>query len=125
MDANPRHQLARGCGMADWWYLDDGDLLMLPELALPMLRLFDTAGAARGAYRNRDKTEVILYATDVEVKRNAAAWHLEELGRECRLIDPAEGVVTLGVVTGPVEQVVEQLREKADGEHFKAVLKKL
>ena len=33
---------------------------------------------------------------------------------ESLIVDPADGVVTLGVVTGPENSVIEQVREKAD-----------
>ena len=111
---NPSHSLVGGGGLADWWYLDDGDLLLDPALVLPTLRCFDRAGRPRGSIRNKGKMEVILYASPAELQAKAEEWHLQELADECQLKDPLDGVVTLGVVTGPEDKVIEQLREKAN-----------
>ena len=45
--------------IADFWYLDDGDVLCDARLVLPYLRAFDEANAPTGAERNCTKTEVI------------------------------------------------------------------
>ena len=48
-------------GLADFWYLDDGEILCHPVLVLPCLQAFDdTADAKIGAESNRQKTEVHL-----------------------------------------------------------------
>ena len=53
-------------GLADRWYLDDGDSLCHPELVLPYLEASDTANVQIGAERNRQKTEVIFYVADLD-----------------------------------------------------------
>jgi len=55
----PDNEVQKGGGIAEFWYLDDGDILCDPELVLPYLQAFDVANPCTGAERNLVKTEVI------------------------------------------------------------------
>ena len=46
---DPRHAIQENGGLADFCYLDDGDVLCHTMLVLPYLQLFDTANAKIGA----------------------------------------------------------------------------
>ena len=56
---DPRHMLQKSGGLADQWYMDDGDLMCHPSLVLPILQDFDVATTRVGAERNPLRTEVI------------------------------------------------------------------
>ena len=58
--------LQKNGGLADQWYMDDGDIMCHPILVLPFLQDFDVANARVGAERNPLKTEVIHYVNDME-----------------------------------------------------------
>ena len=45
-------------GLADFWYLDDGDILCVPGLVVVYLQAFDEIDKTAGATRNLFKTEV-------------------------------------------------------------------
>ena len=45
----------------DVWYLDDGTIACLPELALPYLHAYDAVTEQQGGRRNRRKTRVTLH----------------------------------------------------------------
>ena len=53
-------------GLADQWYMDDGDIMCHPVLVLPFLQDFDVASARVGAERNPLKTDVINFVSDVD-----------------------------------------------------------
>ena len=59
---DPRHALQKNGGLADQWYMDDGDIMCHPILVLP----FDVANARVGAERNPLKTEVIYHVNDLD-----------------------------------------------------------
>jgi hypothetical protein len=60
---DPRLEVQRGGGIADFWYLDGGDVLCCPELVEPFFAAFDQANPRVGAERSCPKTEVIYYCT--------------------------------------------------------------
>ena len=60
---DPQHALQKNGGLADQWYMDDGDIMCHPILVLPFLWDFDVANARVGAERNPLKTEVIYNVT--------------------------------------------------------------
>jgi hypothetical protein len=76
---DPRHEVQDGGGLADFWYLDDGDILCHPFLVLSYLTAFDVANNEIGAERNVQKTEVIYYATGDELERHSGEWKLEQV----------------------------------------------
>ena len=53
---DPGTDVQLGGGIFDVWYLDDGDILTHPALALRYLRAFDKHNGDVGATRNRKKT---------------------------------------------------------------------
>ena len=54
-------------GLADQWYMDDGDTMCHPILVLPLLQDFDVANARVGAERDPLKTAVIYCVNDMDV----------------------------------------------------------
>ena len=110
---DPRLQVQQGGGLADFWYLDDGDVLCCPLLVNHFLVAFDQANPQAGAKRSKPKTEVIFYCSQDELDANSQQWALEEI-RQLESVSTADkGSVTLGVATGPDEYVAEQLKQKA------------
>ena len=55
----PRHALQENGGLADPWYMSDGDIVCHPILVLSYLQELDDANAKVGAERNPQKTEAI------------------------------------------------------------------
>ena len=64
---DPQHALQKNRGLADLWYMDDGDVMCHPILVLSFLQEFDVDNAKVGAERNLQKTEVIHYVNDLDV----------------------------------------------------------
>ena len=112
IDTDPRHAIQDNGGLADWWYLDDGDIICDPLLVMPYLECFDRANPKVGADRNRKKTEVIYYATEEEMRNHRETWQLGRVEREAAVSSAACGSLTLGVATGPSSSVDEQLQTK-------------
>ena len=102
---DPRHEVQEQGGFVDFWYLDDGDVLCDPRLAVAYLRHFDAVNREVGAVRNKEKTEAIFYATEAEMEEHADEWGLAELGAEAALSSATCGSITLGVTVGPAEAV--------------------
>ena len=112
--ADPLHELQARGGIADFWYIDDGDVLIDPRLVQPYLEAFDAANQGPGAERNSLKTEVIYYASDSDMVEHASDWHLDAV-RELASVRTAEHPgLTLGVVTGPADDINAQLQQKAN-----------
>ena len=49
---DPQHALQKNGGLADQWYMDDGDIMCHPIPVLPFLQDFDVANARVGAERD-------------------------------------------------------------------------
>ena len=110
---DPRHEVQKGGGLADFWYLDDGDILCCPGLVVPFLQAFDVVNPSVGAARSCPKTEVIYYCSAQDLEANSMHWRLDEV-RTLGSVSTAEGgSMTLGVATGPDAFVAEQLGQKA------------
>ena len=62
----PRHALQDCGGLADFWYLDDGDTLRHPTLVITKVAALDAANAIVGADRHRQKTDVIYCVPDLD-----------------------------------------------------------
>ena len=111
---DPRHEVQAFGGVADYWYLDDGDILCDPRLVLSFLTTFDDENPKVGAERNRLKTKV-FYMTDADtLETNATPWQLDGVRALATVATIAEVEPTLGVVTGEPEAVEEQLRQKVE-----------
>ena len=63
---DPQRALQISGGLADQWYMDDGDIMCHPILVPSFLKEFDVANARVGAERNPLKTEVIYYVNDLD-----------------------------------------------------------
>ena len=66
-----------------------------------------------GAVRSKTKTEVIFMVGAQELEEKKEEWDVEAIGKEAVVRTADEGVLTLGVVTGPKSKVEEQIRTKA------------
>ena len=110
---DPRHEIQKSGGIADFWYLDDGDVLCDPLLVPAYLRAFDDANKLVGAMRNAKKTEVVYYATRDEMERNSSIWRLEEVRGMASLLTPEDANLTLGVAIGG-PQAVGQSRSNSN-----------
>ena len=62
---DPRHVLQKHGDLADFWYMDDGDILCHPSLVPSYLREFDETNVKVRAERNPQKTEVIYFVKDL------------------------------------------------------------
>ena len=88
----------RNGGLADLWYIDDGDILSHPILVPPDLQVFDTANAKNGAEWNPQKTEDIHHASDLDAAR--PEWRIDDVRSLASVSTAAHGSVTLGVAVG-------------------------
>jgi hypothetical protein len=86
---DPRHEVQAHGGLADYWYLDDGDILCDPLLVYHFLASFDGSNGEVGGERNRLKTEVIYYADQSTIEANAATWRVAEV-RELASVSTAD-----------------------------------
>ena len=64
MIPDPRHEIQGSGGIADFWYLDDGDVLIDARLVPVYLAAFDRFNPEAGSTRNRPKTEVVYYMSE-------------------------------------------------------------
>ena len=63
---DPRYVLRKNGGLADLWYMDDGDIMCHPILVPSFLQEFDVTNAKVGAERHPQKTEVIHNVNDLD-----------------------------------------------------------
>ena len=110
---SPDHEIQPGGGLADFWYLDDGDVLCDPRLVSSYLKAFDEANGAAGATRNLEKTEVIYYASELTLKDPPADWNLSWVQQNAAVHSADNPSVTLGVCTGGKEAILDQVTQKA------------
>ena len=109
---HPRHTLQKNGGLADQWYMDDGDIMCHPILVLPFLQDFDVANARVGAERNPLKTEVIFFVNDLDAA--PLEWNIGDVRRLAKTYAVTGGSITLGVAVGSRQFVTDQLLSKAD-----------
>ena len=110
---DPSHEVQAFGGVADFWYLDDGDILCHPLLVRAMLECHDRADGDCGGQRNRSKSEVLYYVDDATLERHAREWQLAAVRELADVSTAAEPGLTLGVATGRIAAVEEQLDRKA------------
>ena len=79
---------------------------------MPFLQCYDSADAEAGGERNRLKTKVIYFTDADTLQMNAGEWRLDEMRGLSAVALASEGEPTLGVVTGPMADVIEQLQQK-------------
>ena len=78
---DPQHAMQKSGGLAEQWYMDDGDIMCHPILMPSFLQAFDVANARVGADRNPLKTEVIYYVNDLDAA--PPEWRVgDELGQK-------------------------------------------
>lgn len=109
---DPRHEIQAFGGIADFWYIDDGDILCDPRLVCPLLQSYDTMDAVTGGLRNRTKSDVIYFADSDTLTANSTLWRLDEVRNLASVRTPDESGLTLGVATGTAEAVDAQLERK-------------
>ena len=94
----PRHALQKNGGLANQWYMDDGDIMCHPILVLPFLQHFHVANAKVGAQRNPLKTEVIHYVNDLDAA--PLEWKIGDVRSLAKTSAVTGGSITLGVAVG-------------------------
>ena len=60
---DPQHALQKNGGLADHWYMDDGDIVCHPLLVLPFCR---TSTLPTPESERNPRTEVIYYVNDLD-----------------------------------------------------------
>ena len=65
---DPGHEVQAYGGVADFWYLDDGDILCDAALVPDFISCFDRANVKVGADRNRLKTGHLLCITGLSCR---------------------------------------------------------
>ena len=101
-------------GIADFWYLSDGDILCDPRLVIPYMAYFDVENPKVGAERNIPKTKVLYLADAATMEANAVEWRLDEVRAVATVMSADESEPTLGVVTGSRAAVGSQLQQKVE-----------
>ena len=90
---DPRHALQENGGLADFWYIDVGDILCHSILVSSYLHEFDDANDKVGAVRNLHKTEVIHCVTDLDAA--PFEWKIDEVRLHASVSTVAAGSNTL------------------------------
>ena len=101
---DPQHALQKSGGLADQWYMDNGDNMCHPTLVLLLLQDFDVVNAIVGAERNPLKTEVID-----NVIALGAEWKIDDVKKMINNSTVTDGSNTLSVVVGPRQHIADQL----------------
>ena len=109
---DPQHALQKKGGLADLWYMDDGDIMCHRILVPSFLQEFDVANARVGAERNPQKTEVINYVNGLDAA--PPEWRIRDVQNTAKVTTVTEGCITLGVAVGPRQHIADQLLAKAD-----------
>ena len=112
---DPRYALQENGGLADFRYLDDGDIQCHPMLVLPNLQAFDAANTQIVTERNSQQTEVIHCISDLDA--GPLDWQINDVRPLASVAKAVHGNSTLGVAVGPVGCVTDQLLAKADVIH--------
>ena len=87
--------------------MDDGDIMCRPILVPPFLQEFDVANAKVGAERNRQKTEAIYYANDLDAA--PPEWRIRDVQNMAKVSTVTAGSVALGVAVGPRQYIADQI----------------
>ena len=101
---DPQHALQQSGGLADQWYMDNGDIMCHSTLVLLFLQDFDVVNAVVGAERNPLKTEVID-----NVIALGAEWKIDDVKKMINNSTVTDGSNTLSVVVGPRQHIADQL----------------
>ena len=110
--ADPEHDIQAWGGVADFWYVDDGDILCQPQLVHQYLCSYDRQDAAVGGVRNRTKSEVIQYVNAEELEAHAEEWQVEAVRALATVSTAVESGLTLGIATGSIDAIERQLQQK-------------
>ena len=74
---DPQHALQQSGGLADLWYMDDGDTCVSPNPGVAFSAGFQVANASVGAEQNPLKTEVIHHVNDLDAA--APEWRIGDV----------------------------------------------
>jgi len=116
-DANVRHghkgdAIIQDGHLLDVWYLDDGDSIMHPAMALQYLKAFDASSSSRGAKRNLEKTKVTMLMQREDAMPMSTDWHLQELQELATIEWEPDSSITLGAETVTEDAMALQFQEK-------------
>ena len=110
--AHDPHALQNNGGLADLWFMDDGDIMCHPIVVMPFLQDFDVANARVGAEPNPLKTEVIYFVNDLDAA--PPEWKIGDVRSLAKTSAVAAGGITLGVAVGSRQLITDKLLSKAD-----------
>ena len=111
-EVHPGNAICRRGGVADLWFMDDGTIVMHPNLGVAYLRLLDRRIEEAGGKRNIAKSNAILYASEQHRRDHEAEWNLAELRTLCSLHTPDDALPTLGASLGGPTAQVELFRRR-------------
>ena len=109
---DPRNALQEKGGLADLWYMDDGDTVCHPILVPSHLHEFDVASVRVGAERNPQKTDVICCVNDLDAA--PPEWKIDDVKQMAAVSTITAASVTLGVVAGPWQLIVTHLMTETE-----------
>ena len=87
-----QHVLQKSGGLADLWYMDDGDIMCHPIWVPSVLQDFDVANARAGAERSPMKTEVTYYVNDLDAA--PPEWRIGDVRKISKTSAVTDGSVT-------------------------------
>ena len=102
---DPQHALQKNGGLADLWYMDDGDIMCHPILVPSFLHEFDVANATVGGGAKPTENEVIYHVNDLDA--GPLEWRIRDVQNMCTV---SAGGITLGVTVGPRQYIADQGR---------------
>ena len=109
---DPQHSLQKSVGLADQWYMGDGDIMCHPILVLPFLQDFDIANARVSAEQSPLKTEVIYHVNDLDAA--PPEWRSGDVRSVAKTSAVTDGGITLGVAVGFRQFIADQLLSEVD-----------
>ena len=107
---DPRHALSENGGLADFWSLDDGDILCHPELVLPYRAAFLTRQTQKMVQKDVDKTN----RSHLLRLRSGQHfdWKISEVRALATVATAVHGNIILGVAVRPRRCIADQLLAK-------------
>ena len=110
---HPRRALHKNDGLADLWYIDDGDIFSHSILVPSFLQEFDVANAKVGAERNPWKTEEVIYYVN-DLDSAPPEWRIHDVLSMAKVSTVTAGSITLGVAVRPRQSIADQRLGNAD-----------
>ena len=100
---DPRHALQKKGGLADRWYMDDGDHVS------PDLGAVFPEGSRRRQCQSLCRTEPTKNRSHILLERATHEWRVHEVQNVAKVSTVPEGSIALGVAVGPRQHIADQL----------------